>query len=218
MKYYQWQQTTNRYYDKEGKQKTVKRWIQNEKSSTVLDLVLSITDDMKAFSDHLFRSDYQHKMEKNLISDLPIDQCVVVMDFSENLSLEAQDGLESAHWTTKQVILHPMYIVRHDKTSTEDAPVLTKESLIIISDSLTHNADTVFVFTKQLIQHLKNNPVPREINLIHRFSDNCAQQYKCINAFSHIFQLQDSNDIEIIYHFTEAGHGKGPSDGLGAVI
>ena len=36
--------------------------------------------------------------------------------------------------------------------------------------------------------------------------------------FSHIFQLQDSNDIEIIYHFTEAGHGKGPSDGLGAVI
>ena len=40
----------------------------------------------------------------------------------------------------------------------------------------------------------------------------------CINAFSHISQLQDSNDIEIIYHFTEAGHGKESSDGLGAVI
>ena len=64
MKYYQWEQTTDTYYDKEGKQKTVKRWIPNEKSSTVLDLVLSITDDMKAFSGHLFRSDYQHKMEK----------------------------------------------------------------------------------------------------------------------------------------------------------
>ena len=74
------------------------------------------------------------------------------------------------------------------------------------------------IFTKQHIQHLKNNPGSREINLILRFSDNCAQQYKCINAFSHISQLQDSNDIEIIYHFTEAGHGKGPSDGLGAVI
>ena len=95
------------------------------------------------------------------------------MDFSENLSLEAQDEIESAHWTTKQVTLHPMYIVWHDKTSTEDVPVLKKESLIIISDSLTHNADTVFVFTKQLIQHLKNNPGQREINLIHRFSDNC---------------------------------------------
>ena len=153
------------------------------------------------------------RWKKNLISDLPIDQCVVVMDFSENLSLEAQNEIESAHWTTKQDTLHPMYIVRHDKTSTEHAPVLKKESLIIISDSLTHNADTVFVFTKQLIQHLKNNPGLREINLIHRFSDNCAQQYKCINAFSHIFQLQDSTDIEIIYHFTEAGLGKGPSDG-----
>ena len=96
--------------------------------------------------------------------------------------------------------------------------MLKKESLIILSDSLAHNANTVFVFTKQLIQHLKNNPGPREINLIHRFSDNCAQQYKCISAFSHISQLQDCNEIKIIYHFTEAGHGKGPSDGEGAVI
>ena len=218
VKYYQWEQTTDKYYDKEGKQKAIKRWVQNEKSSTTTDLVLSINNDMKSFSGHLFRSDYQHKMEKNLISDLPIDQCVVVMDFSENISLEAQDQIESAHWTTKQITLHPIYIVRHNNTSTEDAPVLKKESLIILSDSLAHNANTVFVFTKQLIQHLKNNPGPREINLIHRFSDNCAQQYKCISAFSHISQLQDSNEIKIIYHFTEAGHGKGPSDGLGAVI
>ena len=74
----------------------------------LLDLVLSINNDMKSFSGYLFRSDYQHKMEKNLISDLPIDQCVVVMDFSENISLEAQNQIESAHWTTKQITLHPI--------------------------------------------------------------------------------------------------------------
>ena len=54
--------------------------------------------------------------------------------------------------------------------------------------------------------------------LIHRFPDNCAQQYKCINAFSYICQFQDSNDIELTHHFTETWHGKRPSDGLGAVV
>lgn len=63
----------------------------------------------------------------------------------------------------------------------------------------------MFVFTDQLI-------------LLHRFSDNCAQQYKCATAFTHIAQIQDANNIQVIYHYTEADHGKGPSDGLGAVI
>lgn len=57
------------------------------------------------------------------------------------------------------------------------------------------------------------SPGPGQIKILHRFSDNCAQIYECAAAFTHISQLQ-----EIIYHYTVAGHSKGPSDGLGAVI
>ena len=122
---------------RKGKQTTNKRRIQNVKRSTVTELVVNISDDMKSYSGHLFRSDYQHKVEKDIFSNLPIDQCAVVMDFSENISLDSQDQIESAHCTTMQITLHPIYIVRHDKASTEAAPVLKKEFLIIISDKFS---------------------------------------------------------------------------------
>ena len=56
------------------------------------------------------------------MNDLPIDQCVAVMDFSENVALEAQDEVEAAHWTTKQITLHLVYLVRHAEGSVEQKP------------------------------------------------------------------------------------------------
>lgn len=219
VKYKQWQTVPETYYDREGKQKKTNRWVQVQKTCTVQELVAKVATDFETFTGHLFRIDYQHKTETALMSSsLPLDHCIAVMDFSENVLLQAQDEIESAHWTTKQVTLHPIYLVRHAANSSKDYPVLKKESFIILSDYLTHNANAVFVFTNQLILHLKNNPGPSDIKVIHRFSDNCAQQYKCNHAFDHISQLQKAHDIKIIYHFTESGHGKGPSDGLGAVV
>ena len=43
-------------------------------------------------------------------------------------------------------------------------------------------------------------------------------QYKCKDAFEHISQIDEAYGIQLLYHFTESGHGKGPSDGHGASI
>ena len=86
------------------------------------------------------------------------------MDLSENISLEEQDQVGAAHWTTKQITLHPIYIVRNAENSTGEEQVFKKKSLIILSDCLSHNSSTVFVFTKQLIRHL-NNPGPSDIKM-----------------------------------------------------
>jgi hypothetical protein len=59
---------------------------------------------------------------------------------SENMTLQPQDEIESAHWTQKQVTLFPIHIVCHAADSTKDKPLIVKESLIILSDGLTHNA------------------------------------------------------------------------------
>ena len=64
--------------------------------------------------------------------------------FSENVALEAQDEVEAAHWTTKQITLHLVYLVGHAEGSAEQNPILMKESLIILSDCLLHNADKNF--------------------------------------------------------------------------
>ncbi|XP_060560787.1 uncharacterized protein LOC132720637 [Ruditapes philippinarum] len=113
-KYYQWESSKESYISKDGDKKHTTRWIQAEKTCSVADLVHDIAKSLESHSSHLFRANFQYKMESLLTSDLPLDHCLVVMDFSENISLQPQDEIESAHWTTKQVTLHPVFIVRHD--------------------------------------------------------------------------------------------------------
>ena len=54
-----------------------------------------------------------------------------------------------------------------------------------------------------------DNPGPSELKTLHRFPDNCAQQFKCPSAFNHITQLKEMNDIEVIYHYTRLDTVKG---------
>lgn len=214
VRFSQWEKITETYTTRKGELKTTTRWIQSEKNEKVEEVVDSVAEKIDTFTAHMFRADYQHRIETEIISTLPIDHCLVVMDFSENMSLQPQDEIESSHWTHKQVTLHPVYIVRHATNSTEESPVIVKESLIILSDHLTHDADAVFAFTEQLLIHLQNTPV----KVLHRYSDNCATQYKCRFAFEHLLVLEEKYNIQVVYHYTESGHGKGPSDGLGAGI
>lgn len=102
---------------------------------------------MSSFTSHQFRPDFQHKMERKLMHNLSLDHCAVVADFSQSIALQAQDEIESANWTTKQVTLHPIHIVRHSVSSSIDEPNIVTESLILLSDSLAHDANSAYAFT-----------------------------------------------------------------------
>ncbi len=222
VKYYQWENAKEVYLDKNGRWKKCTRWKQMEKSNTVSELVMDIsaTFEKHQHTEHLFRASYQHRVETQLMSaaSLPQDHCVVVMDFSENFTIEPQDEIQAAHYTQKQITIHPIYIVRHSPDSSPDNPKIMKESLIVLSDNMTHDAKAVYLFTTKLFIHLQDQDPSVPIKVLHRFSDNCAVQYKCVTAFSHLQLLQEVHGVKVIYHYTEAGHGKGPSDGLGAAI
>ena len=84
------------------------------------DVVNAVAQEMKTFTSHMFRSDYHHRVKTEIVENLPIDQCLVVMDLYENFTIQPQDEIESSHWTQKQVTLHPIYIVRHGSESTVD--------------------------------------------------------------------------------------------------
>ena len=198
--YYQWE-TISEAVGK--KKKRVTRWIQVQKKESIQEIAAKVAESLEAFSGHLFRANYQHRVMSDLTKDLPIDHAVTVMDFSENIALEPQDAIESAHWTVKQVTLFPMYVVRHAKESTVDNPVLRKESLVVISDELIHCSEAVYVFTEKLLTHIRNDPGPCPVKVLHRFSDNCAAQFKSKSAFGHITELELKNQIKIMYHFTE---------------
>lgn len=124
VKYIQWENTKETYILKDGIKKKTARWIQNEKRNTVVNLVSDVANTLTNHSSHMFQANFQYKMESMMADDLPMDQCLVVMDFSENITLQSQDEIESAHWTQKQVTLHPIFIVRHAHDSTVEKPVI----------------------------------------------------------------------------------------------
>lgn len=128
-KYYQWETIS----DVVGKKKRVTRWVQVQKKKTIKEIVTEVAESLESFSGRLFRADFQYHVFADLTTNLPIDSAITVMDYSENISLEPQDEIEASHWTVQQVTLHPIYIVRHAKDSTEENTVLKKESLVIIS-------------------------------------------------------------------------------------
>ena len=141
----------------------------------------------------------------------PMDQAVAVMDFAENFTIQA-------HWVQRQVTIHTVFLVRHAPNSTDDAPVLLKESLVMISDDIKQDSAAVYAFTNQLLIHISNNPGPLPIKVLHRFTDNCATQYKCKHSFGHLHLYPRIHNVNVVYHYTESGHGKGPSDGIGATV
>lgn len=217
LKYNQWETRPESYTNRDGESRKTSRWMQVEKKERTEEVVKNIEEAIESYTGHIFRAKFQNRTQASLIATLPIDHCLVVMDYSENMTLQPQDEIESAHFTQKQITLFPIYIVRHSSESTNENPVLSKESLVILSDHQVHNASAVYIFTNQLLIYLRNSPGP-SVKVIHRFSDNCATQFKCKDAFSHLFLLEDKYDIKINYHYTEAGHGTGPSDGIGAGI
>ena len=96
--------------------------------SSIRELVYKTANALKDHSAHIFRNDFQYFMRKQLTEGLPMDCALAIMDFSENITIEPQDAIESCHWEQKQTILHPIPVVRHSPGSTEDDPKLLKES------------------------------------------------------------------------------------------
>lgn len=55
--------------------------------------------------------------------------------------------------------------------------------------------------------------------MLHIFTDGPTGQYKNKTSFFYILHFAKEFDFETVtWNFWESGHGKGPSDGLGATV
>ena len=58
--------------------------------------------------------------------------------------------------------------------------------------------------------------IEKEIDTIHIFSDGCAAQFRSRYVFCFLTEIQ--KDVDIVWHYFEAHHDKGPMDGIGDTI
>lgn len=135
------------------------------------------------------------------------DTIVIHIDFAENYTLIAQREIMQAHWTNRQASIFTTQII---------ATKAQRHSLVIISDSLSH--DVLFVHAAQRIiaDYILNlYPKVKQLNYI---SDGAPQHFKNNKNLLNLTYHKADFGVPASWTFTATAHGKGAVDGIGAAV
>ena len=167
--------------------------------------------EVKQFRGHARRVKIQYEQLKLLKENLPEDQAIVQMDFAENYTCQSLEEVQSAYWNASMVTLHPAVAYYRS----EDGP-LSHKSRVFVSDELGHNSATVYAFLKELISNLKT--MLPNLKHIHYYTDSPTSQYRNKTIFYLLSRHKELFDVTASWNYFEAGHGKGPCDGVGGSL
>ncbi|CAF3654635.1 unnamed protein product [Rotaria socialis] len=173
---------------------------------SVSDLLMEMDHQWSKFIIHSYITKAQFDYIRNLKQSLPPDTALIHMDFAENYALEVQNEVMSKHWSTAQAALFTIQI----RTKTEIV------NIVIVSNYLSH--DTIFVSCGQrMICDYIRTFYPLITKIVY-LSDGCSAHFK--NNFSMLNLIKHNEDYQYKaeWIFYSTSHGKGPVDGLGAVV
>ena len=138
------------------------------------------------------------------------------IDFSENYVAKYNEEVQSVHFgaSKRQISLNTgvFYLKGTDNK-------LKAKSFCTLSDNLDHQAHAVWAHMAPILKMVsRNHP---ETVAVHFFSDSPSSQYR--NRFNmHLMKTKVPMFFKkvkyITWNFMEAGHGKGPMDGVGGAM
>ncbi|XP_064649611.1 uncharacterized protein LOC135501423 [Lineus longissimus] len=206
-----WQVWQQKSFEMGGKQTKRKALAMNVGS--VEELIDELCEEMENFSRHLFFASWQHQQFLKISKNPPEGFCVLVADYSENYRCDMQDEVQSAHWSYQQASIFP--VVAYYRCPEPDCKEVVQESLVFVSNDLNHDASAVHNFLTKANQHLSaKTMIHHEV----QFSDGCSAQFKSREPFADLSYGKHDYGFSVERSFFGSNHGKGPSDGLGAVV
>ena len=172
------------------------------------DFLALMKEEIVEFKDHVERVKNQYNQVKQLKEILPSNHAMVQMDFAEDYKCQSQDEIQSAYWNATQVTLHPTVVYYKEENTLEH------KSFVFVSDEPAHNASTVFAILKKLVPEIKK--IVPNLDMVHYWTDSPMSQYRNKSIFSIVCNHKNWLDGGgAIWNYFEAGHGKGPCDGIG---
>lgn len=149
----------------------------------------------------------QYKALRELKEGLKKNEMILQMDFAENYSCRSLDEVQTAYWNQTSVTLHPVVVYYRRNEA------LLHRSFVIVSDDTNHSSATVCTFVDSLIPQLKKiNP---NLKLLHYWTDSPSSQYRNKYIFHTVANHAELYGMPAVWNYFEAGHSKGPCDGLG---
>lgn len=182
------------------------------KSDSVEALLTIINKELPEFFKHVYVINHQYAEIKAPKQRLLLKDILIQVDFSENYNLKLNREIQSIHFgaSKRQLSLHTGVIYSASKRV---------QTFCTVSSNLSHNAYAIWAHLAPILRYVKeDNPNLERINFL---SDGPSAQYKNrTNFYLMIRQVSEMfpNAKYLSWNFSAAGHGKGPMDGVGAVV
>ena len=93
---------------------------------------------------------------------------------------------------------------------------MSVQSLAIISDEENHDASAVYAFLQKLLPNVKER-IP-EVSQAFCWTDSPTSQFRNKSVFQIISAHENEFGCKASWNYFEAGHGKGPCDGIGGTV
>jgi hypothetical protein len=165
-------------------------------------------NELKKLLPHQFRIIHQFKTIRMLKNNLTSEECVLQIDFSENYSCKANEEIQSMHFgaSRSQISLHTCHATFSD---------LSTKCYCTLSEDTRHSPPAIWAHLKPVIDDL----VTKGISILHFVSDGPTTQYRNKTNFALMAIKPFSWGMKYLtWNLLEASHGKGPADGVGAVV
>ncbi|XP_069109647.1 uncharacterized protein [Argopecten irradians] len=207
VRYHEWKRVP---VEEKGKKKMVMRMVQQ--TATSEEFVARLRNQTAEFQEHVARMRNQYEQIRLLKQKLPAHHAIAHMDFAENYNCRSAEEIQSAYWHQTGVTLHPVVIYTKDSENNE-VQTLQHQSVVLISDELAHNSATVVTFLTDIVEMTK--AIDPDIQCIHYWTDSPTSQYRNKTIFHMVANHEQLFGMKARWNYFEAGHGKGPCDGLG---
>ncbi len=192
--------------------KIIKRWkvvqVSNLSKSEFIKYAMK---EFENFRVHSFNVATQYAEVKKLKENLPLNHCLIQMDFAENYYCQEHSEIQSGYFGEKVgVMLHPCVIYYNSVKG------LIHKSVVFISSRAVHDKYMVFAIIKKLIPLVKDF-IPDLLH-VHYYTDSPVSQYRNRYMFYLILCHPSLLQVTASWDYSEAGHGKGPCDGVGGTV
>ncbi|KAL4720760.1 hypothetical protein ACJJTC_007605 [Scirpophaga incertulas] len=202
-------------FEKDGKQKTVRKPVKKEYRVKLKQLVQDFEAALPLFFKHVGTIAHQYQAIQNIKNNLTINDVLIHVDYSENYCCKYNEEIQAVHFggARQQITMHTgvLYLRNNDAVK----PV----SFCSLSSNNRHDTMAVWAHLKPIFDWIKTQHLP--IYRLHMLSDGPVNQYKNKYMFEMVCRHLKDFYPEITHfswHYSEPGHGKGAPDGVGGTL
>lgn len=198
-----------------GKEKLCQKIGKETITCSKSELLNALETSLPKFMSHCSNIRHQYTISKSVKENLSQDEVLIHIDFSENYQCKYASEIQSAHFggSKAQITMHTGVIYFRQETENKNISFCT------LSDDLRHSPPAICAHLMPVLE--KARSLIPSLKTAHFMSDGPATQYRNRKMFHLIgtFLTKHLPEVaSILWHFSEAGHGKGAPDGIGGYL